>query len=117
MIKTKKILLSIQMSAQQMLLNEFCYSSIWPILVWKGYADSQACWEHIPCPGTYQKNRTLEMLSSEIISNLNLPSSKGLLYDTINRVHSLPVIPEHIQWKHVINDSEFSTPSLPSTCW
>ena len=55
------------------------------------------------------------MLSFEITSNLNLPSSKGLLYDTINRVHSLPVIPEHIQWKHV-NDSEFSTPSLLSTC-
>ena len=58
------------------------------------------------------------MLSSETISNLNLPSSKGLLYDTVNRVHSLLVIPEHRQRKHVdINDSEFSTPSLLSACW
>lgn len=72
MIKTKKILLSIQMSAQQMLLNEFLLQFHLALTSLEKDMLTQACWEHIPCPGTYQKNRTLEMLSSEIISNLNL---------------------------------------------
>lgn len=44
-IKTKIVLLSIHKSPQQTLLNEFFHTSIWPTIVWKGYADSQAYWE------------------------------------------------------------------------
>ena len=56
-----------------------------------------------------------DMPSPEIISNLNLPSSKEFLYDTINRLHSISVLPEHMKYKHVdINYSDFSTPSLLS---